>query len=294
MQSDDKIFLSSSSDSDRIIYTPSDFARSALFYLQETGTLQALLPHTSSREGLASYLFFVVHSGSGTLTYGDAEYQLFPGDCVFIDCQKPYSHSTSSELWQISWCHFFGPNMDAIYDKYLKRGGKPAFTARNSERYRQVLRELYDTASSTSYVRDMIIQEKICSLLAFLMEDSWSSEGADAQSGKAVSIRRLKDYLDGHYTEKIRLDDLAARFYINKYYMLRLFKEQYGFSIQDYVIRLRVTRGKHLLRFGKNDDGSPMTVEQICAECGIADPNYFTRIFKKVEGVSPSEYRKVW
>lgn len=45
-------------ESNRIIYTPSDFAKSSLFHLQETGTLQAKFPHTSSRTNLSSYLFY--------------------------------------------------------------------------------------------------------------------------------------------------------------------------------------------------------------------------------------------
>ena len=48
----------------RIIYTPSDFAKMSLFHIQEIGTLQATKPHTSKRENLASYLFFLFSSGS--------------------------------------------------------------------------------------------------------------------------------------------------------------------------------------------------------------------------------------
>ncbi|MEY8330545.1 AraC family transcriptional regulator [Lachnospiraceae bacterium 48-33] len=77
-------------------------------------------------------------------------------------------------------------------------------------------------------------------------------------------------------------------FFINKYYLLRLFKEQYGFTINDYIIWLRITKSKQLLRF------SDMTVEQIAYECGINSPNYFARMFKKIEEISPAEYRKLW
>jgi hypothetical protein len=55
--------------SNRVLYTPSAFARSSLLHLQEIGTLQALAPHTSSRSNLQSYLFFTVLSGSGVLNY---------------------------------------------------------------------------------------------------------------------------------------------------------------------------------------------------------------------------------
>ncbi len=69
------LFLHDSQDtspivsSDRVLYTPTTFARSALLYLQEIGSLQAEKPHTSSRTHLSSYLFFCVKSGFGELDY---------------------------------------------------------------------------------------------------------------------------------------------------------------------------------------------------------------------------------
>ena len=71
--------------SNRIIYTPSAFAKSNLIYLQETGQLQAKKPHVSQRENLSSYLFFIVKSGSGTLTY-EGETAEFPAMNFSIDC----------------------------------------------------------------------------------------------------------------------------------------------------------------------------------------------------------------
>ena len=98
------LFLHDSQDtspivsSDRVLYTPTTFARSALLYLQEIGRLQAEQPHISSRTHLSSYLFFCVNSGSGELEYQKRKYKLGRGDCVFIDCQQPYSHSVSVQL----------------------------------------------------------------------------------------------------------------------------------------------------------------------------------------------------
>ena len=67
--------------SNRILYTPSSFARSSLLTLQEIGTLEALKPHTSSRDNLQSYLFFYVESGSGKLVYHGKEYVCVTGQC---------------------------------------------------------------------------------------------------------------------------------------------------------------------------------------------------------------------
>ena len=52
--------------------------------------------------------------------------------------------------------------------------------------------------------------------------------------------------------------------------------------------QLRVTRAKRLLRF------SDLTVEAVGREVGIPEPGYFSRVFKKVEGVAPGEYRRMW
>ena len=71
-----ELFLNSeaSVQSDRILYTPSLFARSALLNLQEVGSLKARSPHTSTRSGLTSYLYFLVLDGEGSLTYEGRQY----------------------------------------------------------------------------------------------------------------------------------------------------------------------------------------------------------------------------
>ena len=97
----------------RIIYTPSAFARTNLIHLQEVGELKAQKPHTSNRKNLVSYLFFIIIEGSGTLAYDNVEYHLTPGDCVFIDCGKEYSHCSSKNLWTLKWAHFYGPGGQA-------------------------------------------------------------------------------------------------------------------------------------------------------------------------------------
>ncbi|MCD7771357.1 MAG: AraC family transcriptional regulator, partial [Oscillospiraceae bacterium] len=68
----------------------------------------------------------------------------------------------------------------------------------------------------------------------------------------------------------------------------RNFKEIYGTSIGSYIQIVRIGKAKELLRF------STKTIEAIGSECGYDDKNYFSRVFKKVEGYSPSEFRKLW
>jgi AraC-like DNA-binding protein len=274
--------------SNRILYTPSEFARASLTHLQETGTLTAQQPHTSAREKLASYLFFMVLTGSGSLDHDGKTYELNAGDCVFLDCRSGYAHHTERDLWQLKWVHFYGPNMDSIYAKYLERGGHPCFHPKELAAYTALLDDIYAVADSEAYVKDMMLNEKLNALLTQLMRDSWHPENPNRPNGKKRDLLAVREYLDTHYMEKITLDLLAEQFYINKYYLTRSFGEQFGVSPGNYLLQIRITRAKQRLRF--SDD----PLDAIGAACGLGDAAYFSRIFKKVEGITPGEYRRRW
>ena len=277
----------SSVQSDRILYTPSAFARGSLLHLQEVGTLKALHPHTSTRSGLVSYLCFLVLEGEGSLTYDGRQYSLKLGDCVFTDCRKTYSHSTSDCLWSLSWCHFYAPFMPAIYEKYKERGGLPVFHPEKPDSFQKIFVQLYELAASSDYIRDMRINESLSALLTLLMQESWNPDHV-AVSKKRMELAAVKAYMDEHYTQKLTLDDLEAQFFINKYYLLKIFKETYGMTISSYLISKRITRAKQLLRF------TQMTIDEVGCAVGMDGAGYFSRMFKKAEGISPKEYRKQW
>ncbi len=133
----------------------------------------------------------------------------------------------------------------------------------------------------------MRINESLSTLLTLLMQESWNPENS-VVSPKRMELATVKVYMDEHYIEKITLDDLEARFFINKYYLLKIFKETYGTTISNYLISKRITRAKQLLRF------TQMTIDEIGCAVGMDGTGYFSRMFKKEEGISPKEYRKQW
>ena len=309
------LFTSSPSvRSSRILYTPSPFARSSLLHLQEVGSLTAIRPHTSKREKLQSYLCFMVEDGEGELVYEGKKYELRRGDVVFIDCRKAYSHSTgkshstgnthgtcdrrstdnahtteedNGNLWSLRWCHFYGPSMPAIYAKYCERGGLPVIRGADMAQYSTIISDIYTLASSSDYIRDMRINGKLNDLLTLLMESSWHRE-AHTNAPKKMEISQVKSFLDEHYKEKLSLESVASHFFIDKHYLARLFKEHYGVTLVTYLQQVRITHAKRMLRF------TDKSIEEIGLECGIGELNYFSRVFKKLEGVSPSEFRRVW
>ncbi len=272
--------------SNRIVYTPETFAKTNLIYLQETGELTAHKDHISKRVNLKSYLFFIVLNGTGKIKYKNQHYIVKAGDCVFLDCHNEYSHESLDDLWTLKWVHFYGENVKAIYKKYVQQDGKVCFKSEKIVNYDNLLNEIYETATAEINIRDMKIYEKLVLLLSMLMEECLHYELEENIGVRNVTP--VKKYIDEHYRENISLDILAETFYINKFYLTRLFKKVYGISILNYLIKVRITHSKQLLRF------TDMCVEIVGAECGFNDVNYFSRAFKKIEGISPSKFRKSW
>ncbi len=133
----------------------------------------------------------------------------------------------------------------------------------------------------------MKINEQLSSLFCLVMAESWHPESSAGGKGRQ-SLLHIREYIRDHLSEKITLDMLSERFYMNKYYLTRLFRREYGMTINDYLLQIRISHAKELLRFSK------LSVEEVGESCGITPLYYFSRIFKQVEGISPRDYRKKW
>lgn len=99
-------------------------------------------------------------------------------------------------------------------------------------------------------------------------------------------IDSAKAYIDSNYNKDISLDDISRTMNLSPYYFSKLFKEETGENFVEFLTRVRIEKAKQLL-------ASPeKSMKEICSEVGYSDPNYFSRIFKKVSGQTPTEYRE--
>jgi Response regulator containing CheY-like receiver domain and AraC-type DNA-binding domain len=99
-------------------------------------------------------------------------------------------------------------------------------------------------------------------------------------------ILQIRQYLEENFQDDIKLSDLSKQFNINMYYLSQLFKDKTGQNYSDYLSRLRVNYAKALLI--KTD----MKVYEVCAAVGYSDSTYFAKLFERIVGCTPTEYRK--
>ena len=274
---------------ERIIYTASPFARQNLIYLQEIGKSEYLEPYESKRKGkLASYLFCIVKSGSGQLTYHDTTFVLNAGDCIFVNCRQDYTISSKDDLWQLDWVHFNGNSMELIYDKFIERCGGPCFNAVDFVAFEHQHSIIFKLLSVDSYVRDMEIMSELSKLLTMIMKQCWKNSTECKVGSSAKKWIPVKKYIDENYCQSISLEELSEKFTINKFYLTRKFKEEYGCTIYQYITNLRITAAKELLRF------TDYNMTEVAMNLGFSDSAYFTRVFTNAVGISPLKFKKQW
>lgn len=98
-------------------------------------------------------------------------------------------------------------------------------------------------------------------------------------------LAKAIEYLDEHFCEDVTLETLAKNVFVSAYYLSHLFRDEMNTTFSDYLAKKRVEEAKRFLKSG-------MTVEQASARAGFKDSNYFTKIFKKYVGITPSRYRR--
>lgn len=99
-------------------------------------------------------------------------------------------------------------------------------------------------------------------------------------------IHDIARYVEAHYREEVSLQDIASHFFLSREYISRKFKQEFGVTMSDFLSRIRIDKAKVLLR------NTPLRISQIAESVGYRDENYFSKVFKKQEGVRPGEYRK--
>ncbi len=98
-------------------------------------------------------------------------------------------------------------------------------------------------------------------------------------------LNKVVKYIDEHYAENLTLEEVAMQCGFSTYYFCKMFKKYQNCSFTDYLSNVRIKTAKKLLK------NPQLNIKEITQMIGYVDPNYFTRVFKKSEGYTPSEYR---
>ncbi len=128
------------------------------------------------------------------------------------------------------------------------------------------------------------IVSRVDALLRLIMEQD---RRARIQRG-SFPVERAKAFVAEHLCEAFRLEDIAESIFLSPAYLSSLFKKETGENLSDYIQRLRLEKAKALLK------GTPLTIQEISAAVGYSDAKYFSKMFCRMTGAKPQDYRKMY
>ncbi|MGI6705561.1 MAG: helix-turn-helix domain-containing protein [Clostridia bacterium] len=99
-------------------------------------------------------------------------------------------------------------------------------------------------------------------------------------------VDEIKEYITENFQKQITLNDLSGKYYLSSSYLSKIFKEVTGVNFTKYLYTYRINRAKELLQHSGD-----RPIREICSFVGFNDVCYFYRVFRKVEGTTPTDYK---
>ncbi len=226
------------------------------------------------------YILHYIVGGRGAFMgqpFGPGQgYMVVPNQLERID-------SDEQEAFESYWVMFRG----SLAPKMLAACGLPArngvFTfARAADCAAVIHRYLYGPEPANEEAEAMAMQACLFQLLSLHME-----EQVKPAKPQIKEARQIADFLERNYQKKLKIQDVAALFYLSPNYMYTLFKREYGISPQEYLITRRLEKARQLLEYSDEK----LSVKAVAVSVGFENPLYFSRSFHQRVGCSPSEYR---
>lgn len=117
----------------------------------------------------------------------------------------------------------------------------------------------------------------------FILQQIQEYQGRNTSSSVKIAV----DYIEKNFDKEISLEDVSRYVGVSPQHFSKIFKQETGANYVDWLTKLRIEQAKKYLHAGKH------TIKEVCFQVGYKDPNYFSRIFRKIVGMTPSEYAKM-
>ncbi len=210
-------------------------------------------------------------SGEMTYYYNDEEVHLHAGDAIlFPQGSRRERKETHTPVQYASINVHFPDNFTPPIAGHLPDRVTPTVL--------MLLEIMADAWSAASEFTD----DLCLSLTAYLYYQLIASQ----MESQNPYIKSIKCYITGHLSEKITLQAIADSVHLTPEYCCSLFKKQTGKTVFAYILDQRINAAKRLIVINE------MSLQNIAAELGFTDYNYFSRTFKRITGLTPSEYKQ--
>ncbi len=244
--------------------------------------------------------FLFIHEGKMQCKTNEHSYVANKGDIIFINSRIPHEtyileNNTYLSLIQFDFAHYSNDSVVGI-SRYLSRfiniDKEPVVIFKNETNLHNEL-SIYLNLILNEFIEqkpsfELYIKSNIYNILAFLSRNNLLVDSSTFFDEKNVEkIMPALEYIDIHYSEPITLESLSHVLNLNSSYFCRLFKRTTNSTFVEYLNYVRICKAERKL------GTSTKSIGEISLDLGFASVSYFNKVFKKLKGCTPTEYRKI-
>ena len=256
-------------------------------YVTDIGFFPDALFHYRERpEGCNEAIFIYCTEGEGWALLAGERITILPGTLLVIPAHTPHSYGAAeASPWSIYWFHLKGKEVANFLACLVLTNSTLHISATQAVTLLGLFNTCYETlcAKGYSWRHHLFVSQAMRHLLGSL---AVLPTEAPPEARKNAYIDQAIHYMLDHLPNTLSLAELAQVVHLSRSHLLHIFKETTGYTPMDYFMRLKIQHTCSYL------DLTDQPIKEIGQKVGLSDPYYFSRVFHKIMGQSPSEYRK--
>lgn len=241
------------------------------------------------KDGFHSYQILYCTAGSGIFIADGKEYKIGVGDAFFFRPNIPHEYRPAKRPWKTKWITYSGNSAEGIAD-YLGLDDTAVFSLPNLTEFDLLTKSLSDVFKSNKADKEI---KSSCILYKMLIKiggyrNNLPQNGGMTQNEKFQKLNPVIELMKNKYNEDLSLEAMAAEIGVTANHLCRLFNQVYGVTPLKYLTQLRLNEAKNFL-----SSNSEIKIKDIAEAIGFNDASYFCSVFKKSEGMTAEEFRRI-
>lgn len=238
--------------------------------------------------GRLDFQLLYIAAGKAHFHFGsDTEETIVPaGHMVLYRPKEPQKYEYyANDQTEVFWVHFTGNNVTNLLHSYGLTNDKKVFYCGFDSEYKtlfqSMIKELQMCQDGYPEMLEMYLRQ-----IFIKLQRHFHSSITITSSRTAAEIDRAVSYFSEHYNEQMNIDDYAKQNFVSTSWLIRNFRLYTGITPKQFIMKKRIYNAEILLQ------NQHYSINEIARIVGYDNPLYFSRIFQKTKGISPSEYRK--
>lgn len=244
--------------------------------------------HYCKRIAPTDYQIAYCVAGKGTICCSGTRVEIVKGS-IFINIPG-HAHeywADETDPWTHYWVHFTGTSAGRYFSAIQCRPEEPGFHVGYNEKLAGLYRELLDSVPLDDPPHQLLALSSLHSILSTVAVLRRMAPGRPGRGRARLDMAKVDGYVNAHLNDAT-LPDLAQYCAMSVPHMVRLFTVETGYPPMRYVARKRIALACRLLA---QDPGK--SIKAIACGVGVEDQHYFSRLFKRVTGMTPLQYRQM-